>query len=63
MKAVKHFVMVTILILCTVLVVLSQATAYADDKLNSWNATGSHLHMSLIRGNNSNSSGGASIEL
>ena len=35
MKAVKHFMMVTILILSTALLVLSQATAYADDKLNS----------------------------
>lgn len=34
MKAAKHFVMVTILILCTALVVLSYATVYADDKLN-----------------------------
>ncbi len=35
MKAVKHFVMVIVLILFAALVVLSQVTAYADDKLNS----------------------------
>jgi hypothetical protein len=35
MKAVKHFVMVVLLILCTALVVLSHATVYASDMLYS----------------------------
>ncbi len=34
MKAVRHFVKVIIFVLCTALVVMSHATADADDKLN-----------------------------
>jgi hypothetical protein len=50
MNTVKHFVLVTILILCTGLVVLSHATVYADDKLNPGE--------SLRRGDNLTSANG-----